>query len=198
MLQSVPGLRLYAPGTPADVDAAFHAALNGSDPVVIVDHPLLAQARGLVPIEPAALAGAQVLREGGDVLLIAYSLMTQRALAAASALEREDVFASVLNLRVLAPAPIQDVLEAVREHSAVVFIDESRAAGSPASLLMARVFEGFPGHQARLVCSADAPSPFQPSFLTMLCQQSNESSARPSSSSAAGRSDLESCRGLAA
>ena len=25
MLQGVPGLRLYAPGTPADIDAAFHA-----------------------------------------------------------------------------------------------------------------------------------------------------------------------------
>jgi pyruvate dehydrogenase E1 component beta subunit len=165
MLQSIPGLRLYAPGTPADVDAAFHAALNGSDPVVIVDHPLLAEARGPVPLEPAALAGAQVLRTGEDVLLIAYSLMTQRALAAASALEREGVTASVLNLPVLTPSPINDVLEAVRDHSAVVFIDESRAAGSPASLLMARVFEALPARQARLVCSADAPSPFAAELL---------------------------------
>jgi pyruvate/2-oxoglutarate/acetoin dehydrogenase E1 component len=165
MLQNVPGLRLYAPGTPADVDAAFHAALVGSDPVVIVDHPLLAEAHGLVPTEPAAMAGPQLLRRGEDVLLIAYSLMTQRALAAADALEREGVSAAVLNLRTLAPAPTQAVLEAAREHQALVFIDESRAAGSPASLLMARVFETFPGHQARLVCSADAPSPFSAELL---------------------------------
>lgn len=165
MLQSIPGLRLYAPGTPADVDATFHAALNGRDPVVIVDHPLLADARGLVPAEPAAMAGAQLLRKGEDVLLIAYSLMTQRALDAAAVLEREGVSASVLNLRVLTPSPIQDVLEAVREHRAIVFLDESRAAGSPASLLMARVFEAGAGHQARLVCSADAPSPFSTELL---------------------------------
>jgi pyruvate dehydrogenase E1 component beta subunit len=165
MLQSIPGLRLYAPGTPADVDAAFHAALTGSDPVVIVDHPLLADARGLVPAEPAAMSGAQLVREGEDVLLVAYSLMTQRALDAAAALEREGVSASVLNLRVLTPSPIQDVLDAVREHRAIVFVDESRAAGSPASLLMARVFEASTGHRARLVCSADAPSPFSAELL---------------------------------
>ncbi len=165
MLQNVPGLRLYAPGTPADVDAALHSALNGSDPVVIVDHPLLSEARGPVTAEPAAMAGAQLVRTGEDVLLIAYSLMTQRALEAAAVLEREGVSASVLNLRVLSPSPIPDVLEAAREHRAIVFIDESRAGGSPASLLMARVFEVFPGHRARLVCSADAPSPFSAELL---------------------------------
>jgi pyruvate/2-oxoglutarate/acetoin dehydrogenase E1 component len=165
MLQNVPGLRLYAPGTPADVDAAFHAALNGSDPVVIVDHPLLSEARGTVPVEPSATAGCELVRTGADVLLIAYSLMTQRALAAAEALEREGVSAAVLNLPVLAPSPIQGVLDAAAEHRAIVFIDESRAAGSPASLLMARVFEAFPGHRTRLVCSADAPSPFSAELL---------------------------------
>ncbi len=165
MLQNVPGLRLYAPGTPADVDAAFHAALNGADPVVIVDHPLLSEARGMVPAEPAAMVGSELVRTGADVLLVAYSLMTQRALAAAEALEREGVSASVLNLRVLAPSPIQDVLEAAGKHRAIVFIDESRAAGSPASLLMARVFEAFPARQARLECSADAPSPIASELL---------------------------------
>jgi transketolase C-terminal domain/subunit len=63
-------------------------------------------------VDPSAMAGAELVRTGGDVLLIGYSLMTQRALAAADALDREGVSASVLNLRVLAPSPIQDVLEA--------------------------------------------------------------------------------------
>jgi pyruvate/2-oxoglutarate/acetoin dehydrogenase E1 component len=112
MLQNVPGLRLYAPGTPADIDTSLHTALNGADPVVIVDHPLLSEARGVMPVDPSAMAGAELVRTGGDVLLIGYSLMTQRALAAADALDREGVSASVLNLRVLAPSPIQDVLEA--------------------------------------------------------------------------------------
>jgi pyruvate/2-oxoglutarate/acetoin dehydrogenase E1 component len=165
MLQNVPGLRLYAPGTPADVDGAFHSALTGSDPVVIVDHPLLAEARGMVPADPPSMGGPQLLREGEDVLLIAYSLMAQRALMAAEALEREGVSAAVLNLRTLSPAPTQGVLETAREHRALVFIDESRAAGSPASLLMAQVFEVFPGHRARLICSADAPSPFSAELL---------------------------------
>ena len=42
MLQNVPGLRVLAPATPAAVDGAFHAALTGEDPTVIVDHVRLA------------------------------------------------------------------------------------------------------------------------------------------------------------
>ena len=166
MLQNVPGLHIYAPGTPADVDALVHAAFRQDDPVLWVDHVLLANARGSVPDSPADAVGrAELVRDGGGVLLVSYSYMLQRCLEAADLLATRGVEASVLNLRTLAPLPVGDVLDAVRHHPATLFVDESRAAGSTASHLMARVLEENPGTRASLVCTRDAPAPYAVELL---------------------------------
>jgi len=166
MLQNVPGLRILAPATPADIDGLIHAAFRCDDPVLLVDHVLLANATGEVPDNPDATMGrADLLRQGGDVLIVAYSLMVQRALVAAASLDTQGIEASVLNLRTLAPVPIDDVVHAVQNHPATLFVDEARGPGSTASYLMARVLEQAPSTVARLVCSKQAPSPFAEELL---------------------------------
>jgi pyruvate/2-oxoglutarate/acetoin dehydrogenase E1 component len=169
MLQNVPGLRVFAPGTPADVDGLVHAAFHGDDPVVMVDHLLLAPATGVVAERPDdALERADLLREGDDVVVVAYSVMTQRALAAADLLETAGIRASVLNLRTLVPLPVDDVLRAVDGHPAAVFVDEAHGPGSTASYLMARVLEAQPRARCRLVCMLDAPAPFAEDLLDVV------------------------------
>jgi pyruvate dehydrogenase E1 component beta subunit len=164
MLQNVPGLRVLAPGTPAGVDAAFHAALTGADPTVIVDHVLLAAAEGPVGPTPASLAPALV-RDGRDALVVSYSLMLQRGLAAAATLEDEGLGVAVMDVPCLHPLPVEDVLEEAARHRCVIFVDESRGPGSPASYMMARVLEDGLRCRAALVCSAEAPAPFAPHLL---------------------------------
>jgi pyruvate/2-oxoglutarate/acetoin dehydrogenase E1 component len=169
MLQNIPGLRIYAPGTPADVDSAFHAALTGADPSVIVDHVLLAEYEGEVPERPEADAhGARLVRAGDDVLLVAYGLMTQRALEAAAALEEQGVGAAVLNLRTLAPMPVADVLEHAGRHARVALVYESRLPASPARLLAACIAERLPPRALRLICTGPAPSPVATHLLDEL------------------------------
>ncbi|MGH2727289.1 MAG: transketolase C-terminal domain-containing protein, partial [Actinomycetota bacterium] len=161
MLQNVPGLRIFAPATPEDVDALIHAAFETEDPVVFIDHVLLAPVRGRVPDHPDPRVGrASMLRDGRDVLIVSYSYMIQRALEAADRLSERGIDCSVLNLRTIVPLPVEDVLEAAGRHQSVLFVDESRAAGSPCSLLMARVLERGASVRARLVCTLDAPAPF--------------------------------------
>jgi len=166
MLQNVAGLRIFAPATPADVDGLLHAAFHGDDPVLFIDHLLLAHATGPVPDRPDDRVGcADLLREGGDVVLVASSLMTQRSLAAAALLQDHGIDASVLNLRTLVPLPVDDVIATTSAHPAAVFVDESHGPGSTASYLLARVAEKVPGTRARLVCTRDAPSPFSEVLL---------------------------------
>ena len=164
MLQNVPGLRVLAPGTPADVDAAFHAALTGADPTVIVDHVLLAPCEGPVGPTPARLA-LSLIRDGYDALIVSYSVMLQRGLAAAAGLEAEGIGVAVLDVPCLHPLPVEEVLDTVARHGRVVFVDESRGPGSPASYMMARALEDGLRFRAALVCSADAPAPFAPHLL---------------------------------
>lgn len=158
MLQNVPGLRVYSPGTPAEIDAVLHAALTGGDPCVIADHVLLAPAAGPVPAGPEPVA-IHRLRPGDDVLIVAHSLMVQRALGAAEALAGAGLEVGVLSVPCLSPLDVESLREATAAAPALLFLDESRAPGSPASHMLARVVQdGFSGRVA-LECSGDAPAP---------------------------------------
>jgi pyruvate/2-oxoglutarate/acetoin dehydrogenase E1 component len=167
MLQNVPGLRVYAPGTPAEIDSVLHAALTGGDPCVIADHVLLADATGSVGEAPAAM-DMSLLREGGDGLIVSYSALVQRALSAAGTLAGQGIEIAVLSVPCLNPLPEAELLAHVSAHDAVLFVDESRAAGSPASHMLARAVDaGFEG-RAGLLCSGPAPAPFATRLLDEL------------------------------
>jgi pyruvate dehydrogenase E1 component beta subunit len=168
MLQNVPGLRVLAPATPATVDGAFHAALTGADPTVIVDNVRLADCEGPVGEAPADPSRPQRLRDGGDALVVSYSLMAQEALRAAALLAAEGIDAGVLEVAQLAPLPVAALLTATAGHDALLFVDESRAAGSPASHMLARVAAARRGARAALLCTLDAPTPFAPALVDML------------------------------
>jgi pyruvate/2-oxoglutarate/acetoin dehydrogenase E1 component len=168
MLQNVPGLRVLAPATPATVDCAFHAALTGDDPTVIVDHVRLADYEGPVAAPPADPSVPRLLRDGGDALVVSYSLMAQESLGAAALLAAEGIEAGVLEVAQLAPLPVAALLAATAGHDALVFADESRAAGSPASHMLARIVAARPGARAGLLCTLDAPSPFAPELVDVL------------------------------
>jgi pyruvate/2-oxoglutarate/acetoin dehydrogenase E1 component len=168
MLQNVPGLRVVAPGTPADVDAAFHIALTGDDPTIIVDNYALAHYEGPVGSVPADISRPTLLRDGADVLIVTYSLMAQHALSAATLLADSGISVGVLNVAQVAPLPAAELLAATEGHDVLLFVDESRAAGSPASHMMARVLQARQTVYARLACTLDAPMPFAPHLVDEL------------------------------
>jgi len=159
MLQNVPGLILYQPGTPAEIDSAFHLALTADDPTLIFDHVLLIDSSGPVSEGPAPLVPSLV-RDGGDALIVASGLMVQYSLRAAAALETEGVSVAVLSNPLISPAPVDTVLEHLGQHTSVVFVDESRGPGSPTSYLMSVALQRGIGARVRHVCSGMAPSPF--------------------------------------
>jgi len=99
------------------------------------------------------------------VLIVAYSLMAQEALRAAASLGSDGVEAAVLEVAQLAPLPLAALLEASRPHKRLLFVDESRAAGSPASHMMSRVLGELPGARARLCTTLDAPTAFAPELV---------------------------------
>lgn len=168
MLQNVPGLRIFAPGTPANIDTAVHLALTGADPTLIADHVRLVDAEGPVEDAPRERLDVELLRAGNDALIVAYSVLVQRSLRAAATLERDGLSVAVLNVPCLHPLPVEDVVEAVRSFERVVFADESRAPGSPATYMMAAVLEAALPCRARLVCFGNAPSPHATQLLAEL------------------------------
>jgi pyruvate dehydrogenase E1 component beta subunit len=110
---SVPGLKVVAPSNPADVKGLLAAAVRDPDPVIFFEHKGLYATKGEVPDGEHVdrLGTAKVLRQGGDVTVLALAAMVPRALEAAERLQREDgISATVVDVRSLVPLDTKTIL----------------------------------------------------------------------------------------
>src|SRR3954453_18241602 len=113
---AVPGLKVVAPSTPADVKGLLAAAVRDPDPVIFFEHKGLYATKGEVPDgeHVERLGAAKVLRQGGDVTVLALAAMVPRALEAAARLDREHrISATVVDVRSLVPLDTQTILAEV-------------------------------------------------------------------------------------
>ena len=130
-----PGVKVAIPSTPADAKGLLAAAIRDPDPVVVLEPKALYRApRGEVPEgeHVVPLGTARIVREGGDVTLLAYGGMVPVALAAAEVLEAS---AEVVDVCSLKPLDEETVLASVGKTGRVVIVQEApRVAGFGAEL----------------------------------------------------------------
>ncbi len=128
---AVPGLKIAAPATPADVVGLMASAVRSDDPVVFFEHKGLFASKG--PVAPAdhvvPLGEAAVLREGTDVTLVALAATVPLALAAADRLAGAGVSAEVVDLRCLVPLDMATVLASLGRTSRLVVVEENPYQG---------------------------------------------------------------------
>ncbi len=125
---AVPGLKVVAPSTPADVKGLLAAAVRDPDPVLFFEHKSLYATKGEVPDGELVdeLGKAKVLRTGGDVTIVALAAMVPRALAAAERLQKEDgISATVIDVRSLVPLDTQTILSEVTRTGRLVTVEEN-------------------------------------------------------------------------
>ena len=128
----LPGLKVVAPSTPYDAKGLLIAAARDDNPVFVVMNKLSLRNRGPVPETSyeIPIGKANIVREGADLTLVAYSRMVAEALAAADALAAEGVEAEVVDLRSLQPLDTATVVDSVRKtHRAIVVHEAVRFAG---------------------------------------------------------------------
>jgi acetoin:2,6-dichlorophenolindophenol oxidoreductase subunit beta len=124
----IPGLKVVAPSTPADVVGLMAAAVRDPDPVVMFEHKSLMANKGEIPegehVEELGIA--RVVREGSDCTIVALALMVSRAMTAAERLADEHgVSAEVIDLRTLVPLDTQAILESVSKTSRMFTVEEN-------------------------------------------------------------------------
>jgi pyruvate/2-oxoglutarate/acetoin dehydrogenase E1 component len=125
---AVPGLKVVAPSTPADVKGLMAAAVRDPDPVMFFEHKGLFATKGEVPDgeHVERLGVANVLRQGSDITIVALALMVPRALAAAERLEREHgISATVIDVRSLVPLDTRTILEEVSKTGRLYTVEEN-------------------------------------------------------------------------
>ena len=126
LFMHTPGLKVVYPATPADAKALLKAAIRDDNPVIFLEHEGLYNLKGEVPeeTEPAEIGRAEVVREGGDVTIVAYAAMRHVAEQAAETLSAEGVEAEVVDLRTLSPWDRETVTASVRKTGAAVVVSE--------------------------------------------------------------------------
>ncbi|MFN2629257.1 MAG: alpha-ketoacid dehydrogenase subunit beta [Gaiellaceae bacterium] len=130
-----PGIKVAIPSTPADAKGLLAAAIRDPDPVVVFEPKLIYRSeRGTVPEgeHVVELGKARVVREGGDLTIVAYGAMVPVAERAAARLEAS---VEVLDLRTLKPVDEQALLASAAKTGRVVLVQEApRTAGYAAEL----------------------------------------------------------------
>ncbi len=143
----IPGLKVVAPSTPADVIGLMAAAVRDPDPVIFFEHKTLLAKKGPVPggEHVAKLGEATIVREGTDCTIVALALMVDRALDAAEELSsRHGISAEVIDLRSLVPLDTRTILSSVDKTSRLFTVEENpRLCGWGAEIVSIVVDEGF-------------------------------------------------------
>ena len=130
-----PGSRWSAPSNPYDAKGLLIQAIRDDDPVIFAEHKMLYDVAGEVPEESYAIpfGEANIVREGGDVTIVAFGRMVNTALEAAEELASSGTEAEVIDPRTTSPLDTDTILESVENTGRLVVVDESNPRCSLAS-----------------------------------------------------------------
>lgn len=175
----VPGIKVVAPSNAYDAKGLLKAAVRDDNPVMIFEHKLLYGSKGPRAESGAVdatseipdadytvpLGTAAVRRDGSDVTILAWLLMTHFAMQAAAELETRGIGAEVVDVRSLAPVDYETIGRSVRKTGRVVIVEEGPKTGGVGAELSCGIMERFGGRLKApviRVASPDVPVPFAP------------------------------------
>ena len=190
VLRDIPGLVLAVPSHPADAPGMLRSCLDlarGGRVCVFLEPIALYHARDLLdesdgrwtaPFSKAASSASRVrLGEvatygmGRDLLVVTFANGVPMSLRAQARLDDLGVATTVVDLRWLAPLPVEALTSLAAEFPAVLVADETRASGGVSEGVLTGLVQS--GHRGRLarVTSADSFVPLGPAAATVLLSE---------------------------
>ncbi len=164
-----PGLKVIAPSSAKDAKGLLKSAIRDDDPVICMEHKLLYAKKEEIPEEEYTIpiGVADVKKEGSDITIITWSREVYFALEAAEELQKEGIFAEVLDLRTLVPLDWEAIVKSVSKTHHVLVVSEEVKRGSYAGEISAQIAEDlFDELDAPVerVCGLNIVSPFSPTL----------------------------------
>ena len=162
---TVPGLKVVAPAFPSDAKGLLKAAIRDDNPVLVMESETLYGFKGEVAgdLDIVPIGKANVVREGTDVTIVAYSRMTHVALEAAATLEKEGISVEIVDLRSLRPLDEEAIVRSVRKTHRCVVVHEGWPYGGVGAEISDRVqrlaFDDLDAPILR-VTTLDVPMPY--------------------------------------
>lgn len=171
-----PGLKVVAPGTPADAKGLLKASIRSQDPILFIEHATLYQTRGEVPegdyVVP--IGKSTVQREGGDVTLVTYSKMLEVSTKAADQLSKDGIEVEIVDLRSLRPLDMDPVIESFKKTNRAVVVEEGWKSYGVGSEIVTRIYEQAFDHvdaPIKRVAQTEVPLPYNRTLEQMALPQ---------------------------
>src|SRR6266851_992094 len=160
-----PGVKIVCPAFPDDAKGLLLEAIRDPDPVLYLEPQRLYRSiRGPVPPgdHTVSFGSSRLVREGNDVLLVAWSAAVHLCLAAADQLAQDGIAAAVLDLRTLVPLDVAGLIAAVERSGKVVVVHEAPLTGGFGAEIVATIQQeafGLLDAPIRRVAARDTPYP---------------------------------------
>ena len=140
-LTHIPGLKVVMPSTATDAGGLLASAIEDPNPVVFIENKTLYFKREEVPdeIEPVPLGRARVVREGGDLTIVALSRLVAEAVSAAERLAAEGIEAEVIDPRSLVPLDLETIVRSVEKTNRLVIAHDAVQHGGFGAEIAAEV-----------------------------------------------------------
>lgn len=173
-----PGLKVISPYSAGSAKALLKSAIRDPDPVVFLENELTyGQSFDDVSDDvdyTLPIGKAEVVRQGTDVTITAFSIMVGKALQAAEILSQEGIEAEVIDLRTLRPLDTEAILNSIAKTNRLVVTEEGWPYAGVCSEITAVVMEqGFDHLDAPVirVTGADVPMPYAANLVDLTIPQ---------------------------
>ena len=145
IIRTIPNVTIINPGDPVEIEKSVAAMVEHEGPVYMrIGNAAMPDLHS--PDYEYKLGKADVMKEGGDVAVIATGTMLQRAYEAAEILEAKGISVRLINMHTLKPADREAVVKAAEEIGRIVTVEEHFLAGGLGSIVAE-------------ICAAEKPVP---------------------------------------
>jgi pyruvate dehydrogenase E1 component beta subunit len=160
-----PGLKVVAPGTPADAKGLLKSAIRSNDPILFIEHATMYQVRGEVPEGDYTIpiGKSKVQRAGKDVTIVTYSKGLEISMKAAEHLTKEGIEIEIVDLRSLRPLDMDPVMESFKKTNRAVVVEEGWKSFGVGAEIVSRIYEGafdYVDAPIRRVAQDEVPLPY--------------------------------------
>ena len=138
-----PGLKVVSPWSASDAKGLLKSSIRDPNPVIFLENELLYGEKfevneidDLVP-----LGKANILREGNDITVVAFSIMVGKALEAAETLSNENISCEVIDLRTIKPLDIDLIINSIKKTNNLVVCEEGFPFAGISSEIISQVQE---------------------------------------------------------
>lgn len=124
----IPGLKVVAPGTPADMKGLLKSSIRDKNPVIILEYKSEFNQKGEVPVDPdytIPLGVGEIKRQGTDVTVVTYGKMLRRVVQAAEELAEEGISVEIVDPRTLVPLDKDIIINSVKKTGKVVLVNDA-------------------------------------------------------------------------